>query len=106
MSLVLGSVYVSYFKVIFSRLTLSIGAVLILAAGALTILPKYAQHKGLTKERDELLRLIGAKNHQIKALKEKQQRFRTDPEFVEQVGRENRRVRPDEYVFVFEADAE
>ena len=51
-----------------------------------------------------MLRRIDFKGHEIKVLKDKQQRFKTDPEFVERVARMNRRVRPGELVFVFDAE--
>jgi len=52
-----------------------------------------------------LMRRVDYKNHQLKLLKDKQQRFKTDPEYVERVARMNRRVREGELVFVFDAEA-
>ena len=71
----------------------------------MTIAPKYYQMKGLDQQRSELMRRVDYKNHQLKLLKDKQQRFKTDPEYVERVARMNRRVREGELVFVFDAEA-
>ena len=44
---------------------------------------------------------IEQKRRDIAALIENQRRFRTDPDFVEHIARQNRRVFPGELVFVF-----
>ena len=90
---------------IIKRTTLIVAMVLVLVAGAVTIFPKYYQMKGLDRQRNELMRRVDYKNHQLKLLKDKQQRFKTDPEYVERVARMNRRVREGELVFVFDAEA-
>ena len=64
--------------------------------------PKYRQAAGLEQAKAELDRRINLKNEEIAAVREKQNRFRTDREFVEGLARENRRVFPGELVFVFE----
>ncbi len=78
--------------------------ILVMIAGVVTITPKYSQWRGLEQQRKEMLRRIDYKQNEIKVLKDKQQRFKTDPEFVEFVARQNRRARPGELVFVFESD--
>jgi len=65
-------------------------------------LPKYRQAAGLEQEKAELDRRIDLKNQEIAAVREKQNRFRTDREFVEGLARENRRVFPGELVFQFD----
>jgi cell division protein FtsB len=45
------------------------------------------------------------KQQEIADLKRRQQRFREDPEFVERIARQNRRVRPGEIIFVGELPA-
>jgi len=95
---------VNVFLTIITRTTLIIATVLVIVAGAVTIVPKYYQMKGLDQQRNELMRRIDYKNHQLKLLKDKQQRFKTDPEYVERVARMNRRVRAGELVFVFDAE--
>lgn len=78
-------------------------ALAIVAAGGLFVLPpKVAQLRRLEKQRDELMRRVEFKAREIDALKAKQQRFASDPEFVEHVARQNKRVRPNELVFVFD----
>ena len=74
----------------------------IVATGLMITLPKYRQAAGLEREKAELDRRIELKNQEIAAVREKQNRFRTDREFVEGLARENRRVFPGELVFVFD----
>lgn len=89
---------------IITRTTLIIAFVLVVTAGLVTIPPKVAQLRGMERQRNELLRRIDHKNVEIKVLKEKQQRFKSDPEFVEHIARQNKRIRAGELVFVFDAD--
>ena len=42
---------------------------------------------------------------QNRSLKSRQQRFKTDPDFVEVVARQSKRIRPNEILFVFEDPA-
>lgn len=74
----------------------------IVATGLMITLPKYHQVAGLEQQRAELDRRINLKNEEIAAVREKQNRFRTDREFVEGLARENRLMFPGEIVFVFE----
>ena len=74
----------------------------IVATGLMITLPKYRQAAGLEQEKAELDRRIELKNQEIASVREKQNRFRTDREFVEGLARENRRVFPGELVFVFD----
>ena len=74
----------------------------IVATGLMITLPKYRQAIGLEQARAELDRRIELKNMEIAAVREKQNSFRTDREFVEGLARENRRVFPGELVFVFD----
>ena len=74
----------------------------VIVAGIIMSYPKYTRAKGLCRERDQLLRRIEEKSREIAAIRDKQRRFTTDREFVEALARENRRVFPNELVFVFE----
>ena len=74
----------------------------IVGTGLMITLPKYRQAAGLEQEKAELDRRIDLKNQEIAAVREKQNRFRTDREFVEGLARENRRVFPGELVFQFD----
>ena len=74
----------------------------IVATGLVITFPKSRQAAGLEQAKAELDRRINLKNEEIAAVREKQNRFRTDREFVEGLARENRRVFPGELVFVFE----
>lgn len=74
----------------------------IVATGLVVTYPKFRHAAGLEQTKLELQRRIELKNEEIAAVREKQNRFRTDREFVEGIARENRRVFPGEIVFVFE----
>ena len=74
----------------------------IVATGVVITFPKYRQAAGLEQTKADLQRRIELKNQEIAAVREKQNRFRTDREFVEGLARENRRVFPGELVFLFE----
>jgi cell division protein FtsB len=77
---------------------------IVLVGGVMVILPKVAHYRRLSQQRDEQLRKIEYKSHEVKVLKDKQQRFKTDPEFVEYIARINKRVFPGELVFIFESE--
>ncbi|MEI7899301.1 MAG: septum formation initiator family protein [bacterium] len=89
---------------IITRITVITALVFVVAAGLFLLPPKISQMSHLEHQRNELLRKIDHKNNEIKLLKEKQQRFKADPEFVEHIARQNKRVRPGELVFIFDAD--
>ena len=74
----------------------------IVVTGLMITYPKYRQATGLEQSKAELERRINLKNEEIASVRDKQNRFRTDREFVEGIARENRRVFPGELVFVFE----
>lgn len=76
--------------------------VLIIVGGALLALPGYRRCQSLKRQEAELKAQIEQKKREIAALAEKQNRFRSDPDFVEAIARQNRRVFPGELVFVFE----
>ena len=99
-----GLRFVNVLLTIITRTTLLVAFIMVMIAGVVTITPKYSQWRGLERQRQEMLRRIDYKQNEIKVLKEKQQRFKADPEFVEFVARQNRRARPGELVFVFESD--
>ena len=92
------------FLTIITRTALAAIFLLVLVGAGMAIVPKFSQLKGMTQQRDDLLRRIGHKNHEIKVLKDKQQRFQTDPEFVEHIARINGRAKPGELIFRFEQD--
>ena len=74
----------------------------IVATGLMIAIPRSRQATSLEQAKTDLERRIDLKNEEIAAVREKQNRFRTDREFVEGLARENRRVFPGELVFVFE----
>ena len=80
-----------------------VAGILLLVAGILTVfVPKLDEMQGL-KSRYEGLR-SQAENRQraICELRENQTRLQTDPEYVARIAHQNKRVLPNEVVFVFE----
>lgn len=76
----------------------------ILVGGLVMAYPSYRRRSALKEQRMELESRINAKKAEIAKLKDNQRRFRTDPDFVEAIARQNRRVFPGELVFIFEKD--
>lgn len=84
-----------------SFLTLALAGI-ILVGGAVVIWPKFLRSRSLMAQDQELQRRIDAKRQEICQLQENQRRFKTDPDFVEAIARQNGRVYPGELVFIFE----
>jgi Tfp pilus assembly protein PilO len=83
--------------------TAIVAAFAIVVAGGLFILPpKIQDMRSLEAQRNEIKRKIDYKEKEIETLKLRQQRFSTDPEFVELIARQNKRIRANELIFVTE----
>ena len=80
--------------------------VIIVVAGAAMVQPRFRNGRMLAARRAELERENLAMQQQLAAVERQQTRFRDDPDFVEHVARQNRRARPGEIVFIFDAPAE
>ncbi len=78
----------------------------ILVGGLALVWPVYQRSCALRKQDEEMQERIDEKKQEIASLLEKQKRFRADPDFVEQIARQNRRVFPGELVFVFEKEGD
>ena len=76
--------------------------VVIGVGGAVSVWPTYLRGKELKRQDADLMQRIEEKKREIAKLIEKQNRFRSDRDFVEQIARRNGRVFPGELVFVFE----
>jgi cell division protein FtsB len=74
----------------------------VFVGGLLVAWPNYRRGQSLKRQDAELAERIDEKKREIARLKEYQNRFRTDSEFVENIARQNRRVFPGELVFKFE----
>ena len=77
---------------------------LIVVGGLVMMYPDYRRAESLKRKNAELQQTIDRKKAEIDELKENQRRFRTDPDFVELIARQNRRVFPGELVFTFEKE--
>jgi len=81
-----------------------IGVLIIFIIGAICLfVPKYREYSNLQKERDEKVQQNGEKSEAIKDLKEKQERFTTEPAFVERTARKSGMVTKDEIVYRFKS---
>jgi len=74
----------------------------IVIGGLVLIYPNYRRSESLKRENAALQETIDRKKREIALLMENQRRFRTDPDFVEMIARQNRRVFPGELVFTFD----
>ena len=72
------------------------------ALGALSVWPTYLRGQSLKRQDAELTRRIEEKKREIARLIDFQTRFKTDPDLVERIARQNGRVYPGELVFIFE----
>ena len=72
------------------------------ALGALSVWPTYVRGQSLKRQDAELTRRIEEKKREIARLIDFQKRFKTDPDLVERIARQNGRVYPGELVFIFE----
>ena len=92
-----------YLKIVI-RVAVCLCILLGLAGLPLIFYPKYSQMRNLAGRRDELQAKVDLKQREIQAIHRRQHLFATDPEFVEHIARLNRRVRPDELVFIFDSE--
>ena len=77
---------------------------LIVVGGLVMMYPNYRRAESLKRQNAELQEQIDRKKREIATLLENQRRFRTDPDFVEMIARQNHRVFPGELVFTFEKE--
>jgi len=73
----------------------------VVIGGLMLAWPTYRRNRELKNQIADLDSQIAAKRAEIADLKDRQRRFKTDPDFVESIARQNRRVYPGELVFVF-----
>ena len=74
----------------------------VFVGGLLVAWPTFRRGQSLKRQDAELADRIEEKRVEIAKLIENQNRFKTDPDFVEHIARQNRRVFPGELVFIFE----
>ena len=74
--------------------------VAVLVGGLLVAWPTFRRGQSLKRQDAELAERIELKRAEIAKLLENQNRFKTDPDFVEHIARQNRRVFPGELVMV------
>jgi cell division protein FtsB len=84
-----------------ATVSLIFGAV---GVGIMAMWPQLMRQRALCGQLAEIDRQLAEKRKEIDDLRENCRRFRSDGEFVEAIARENRRVLPGEYVFIFQGD--
>lgn len=85
---------------IYTAITAAI-ILLVIACGLVKAAPRYRQYCALKESVGETERRIAEVKRRSDELADKQKRFETDREFVESIARQNHRVHPGEFVFVF-----
>jgi cell division protein FtsB len=95
---------VNVFLKIITQTALVVALAIVVAGGLFILPPKVGRLHALERQRDELMQRNKFKTSEIDALKAKQRRFASDPEFVESIARQNKRVRQNELIFIFEPD--
>lgn len=84
------------------RIAIAAGIVLLAVGTANVFFPKYRQMCGLDNRSHSLHGRVEAKQRDIHLIRENQGRLLSDPEFVARIAHQNRRVLPNELVFVFD----
>lgn len=87
---------------IITRAALFSAFAIVIVGGLFILPPKIQTMKSLEAQRNEIKRKIAYKEKEIETFKLRQQRFSTDPEFVELIARQNKRIRANELIFVTE----
>jgi len=89
------------FKILL-RVAVIAGIVLVVAGTISVFVPKYRQMCGLENRCSMLRSCVDGKLSNIHRIKENVIRLNSDPEFVARIAHQNRRVFPNELVFVFD----
>jgi cell division protein FtsB len=79
---------------------------IIFVAGSAMLIPRFQNYRMLSTRRAELEQKNLARQQELAALQRRQTRFRDDPELVEHIARQNKRVRPGEITFIFDVPAD
>ncbi len=79
-----------------------LAAAVIVLGGVCFCIPQIQLLRGIEDKKMKFLRDIDTCDRQIKAIRLNQERFKTSPEFIEWLAREQQRIAPNEIVFIFE----
>lgn len=74
----------------------------VFVGGLLVAWPTFTRGQSLRRQDADLALRIERKRAEIAKFVDNQYRFRSDPDFVEHIARQNRRVFPGELVFIFD----
>lgn len=87
-----------------TRVVVILIVLVVFVGGLASAWPAYLRGRSLKVRDARLAAEIEEKKREIAHLKENQQRFKSDSEFVEAIARQNKRVFPGELVFIFEGE--
>ncbi len=85
------------------KIALVLAYALILLAGISYGAPKFAKLANLKSRHQALEGTLDQRTLAVRELKHNQDRMKNDPDFVEQILHENRRIRPNEILYIFES---
>ena len=77
-----------------------------LVVGVAVLKPRVETYRLLRAKRDALERATLEQQQELARTQRMQTRFKEDPEFVEHIARQNKRVRPGEITFIFDEPSE
>jgi cell division protein FtsB len=81
-----------------------VSAVLALAASAMVFVPKWREYRNYQRKLAEMEEDVRRENDRLNLLRRNQERFRTDPHFVERMAHDHGLARPDEVLFKIPPD--
>jgi hypothetical protein len=84
------------------RVAIAAIVILLVAVTTSVFIPKYHQMCGLDNKCHSLRGRVEVKQREIHQIRENQGRLLSDPEFVARIAHQNRRVFPNELVFIFD----
>ena len=93
----------NFWAVIYRFAWVTLGVLLFIAILCM-FMPQYRQYREYQRRADALQEQIRLEEEMLKTLKQKQERFRSDPRFVEQIAHEVGLARPNETIFRFVED--
>lgn len=90
----------TYKKVLSNGVVFGVLASIVMGAYSI-LMPKFERRAMLEEQRKELAQKTDDKKKAIESLKIMQDRFENDETFVEYVARQNRRIRKNEFIFIY-----
>lgn len=93
----------NFWKLIYKSASVALGVLMLIALAAV-FWPKWKEYRNYEQRREEARRQIQEEEERYLHLKTQQERFRTDPRFVEQVAHDLGMAKTNEVLFKFKED--